>query len=161
MMEAASAESRTAIRELRTMIMEIAPPDLERGGLDGALGRLAAVAQEHGLVARLETKASAESHPVDDIGLVYRTAQESVRNVIKHAQARTVTISMTREDRRLTLVVTDDGRGFSTEDLRRRQQDGHVGLSLLQERVAEAGATIAIISAPGGGTTIRLQLARS
>jgi two-component system NarL family sensor kinase len=92
-MEAASVESRTAIRELRTMIMEIAPPDLHRGGLDGALGRLAAVAQEHGVAARLETKASAESHPADDIGLVYRTAQESVRNVIKHAQARTMTIS--------------------------------------------------------------------
>jgi len=58
-------------------------------------------------------------------------------------------------------VVIDDGRGFSPEDLRRRQQEGHLGLSLLQERVAEAGATISIISAPGGGTSIRLQLARS
>jgi len=143
------------------MIMEIAPPDLDRGGLDGALGRLAAVAQEHGVAARLQTKASAESHPADDIGLVYRTAQESVLNVIKHAQARTVTISLTREDSRLTLVVIDDGRGFSPEDLHSRQQDGHLGLSLLQERVAEAGATITIVSAPGGGTTIRLQLARS
>ena len=112
-------------------------------------------------MARLETKASAESHPADDIGLVYRTAQESVRNAIKHAQARTLTISLTREDRRLTLDVTDDGRGFSPEDLHRRQQDGHVGLSLLQERVAEAGATITITSVPGGGTTVRLQLARS
>jgi hypothetical protein len=65
------------------------------------------------------------------------------------------------EDGRLTLEVVDDGSGFSPEELRRRQQNGHVGLSLLQERVTEAGATMAIISAPGGGTTIRLQFARA
>ncbi len=160
-MQTASAESRTAIRELRTMIMEIAPPDLDRGGLDGALGRLVTVAREHGLVARLETHVSIESHPLDDLALVYRAAQESVRNVIKHARATSVTIRLTRNRGSLTLDVIDDGSGFSSEDLRRRQLNGHVGLSLLQERVAEAGATVAIISAPGNGTTIRLQLAKS
>ena len=160
-MQTASAESRTAIRELRTMIMEIAPPDLDRGGLEGALGRLITVAREHGLVARLETHASIESHPLDDLALVYRAAQESVRNVIKHARATSVTIRLTRDHGDLTLEVIDDGCGFSSEDLRRRQLNGHVGLSLLQERVSEAGATIAIISAPGSGTTIRLQLAKS
>jgi signal transduction histidine kinase len=143
------------------MIMEIAPPDLDRGGLDGALGRLAAVAQEHGLVARVEANTSSVSHPADDLPLIYRTAQESVRNVLKHAGASSVMIRLTREDGRLTLEVVDDGSGFSPEELRRRQQNGHVGLSLLHERVAEAGATMAITSAPGAGTTIRLQLARS
>jgi two-component system NarL family sensor kinase len=160
-MQTASAESRTAIRELRTMIMEIAPPDLDRGGLDGALGRLAAVARDHGLVAKVDPGVSAESHPLDDIALVYRAAQESVRNVIKHARATSVTIHVSREQGRLTLDVIDDGCGFSAEDLTRRQSSGHVGLSLLKERAAEAGATIAIVSAPGRGTTVRLQLAKS
>ena len=160
-MQTASAESRTAIRELRTMIMEIAPPDLDRGGLDGALGRLAAVARDHGLVAKVDPGVSAESHPLDDIALVYRAAQESVRNVIKHARATSVTIHVSREQGRLTLDVIDDGCGFSGEDLTRRQSSGHVGLSLLKERDAEAGATIAIVSAPGRGTTVRLQLAKS
>jgi two-component system NarL family sensor kinase len=159
-METASAESRTAIRELRTMIMEIAPPDLDRG-LDGALARLITVAEERGLGARLDVSSSARSHPHDDTALVYRTAQESVRNVIKHAGANTLTVRLSREQGRLTLDVIDDGCGFSTEDLSRRQQNGHVGLSLLQERVAEAGATISIVSAPGNGTSIRLQLANS
>jgi two-component system, NarL family, sensor kinase len=160
-MQTASQESRTAIRELRTMIMEIAPPDLDRGGLDGALTRLVAVAEEHGLTAKLVGSASADSHPIDDVGLVYRTAQESVRNAVKHARATRVTIRLSRDQGRLTLEVIDDGCGFTTDDLRRRQQNGHVGLSLLQERVAEAGATMAIVSAPGQGTTIRLRLARS
>ena len=160
-MQTASAESRTAIRELRTMIMEIAPPDLDRGGLEGALGRLVTAAREQGLVARLEAHVSIESHPLDDLALVYRAAQESVRNVIKHARASSLTIRVRRDQGSLTLEVMDDGCGFSSEDLRRRQLNGHVGLSLLQERVADAGATIAVISAPGRGTTIRLKLARS
>jgi two-component system, NarL family, sensor kinase len=160
-MQTASDESRTAIRELRTMIMEIAPPDLDRGGLEGALTRLVGVAETHGLAARFEANASAEGRPYEDVGLVYRTAQESVRNVVKHARATTVTLRLSREEGRFTLEVVDDGCGFSPDDLRRRQQHGHVGLSLLQERVAEAGATIAIVSDPGQGTTIRLQLARS
>jgi two-component system, NarL family, sensor kinase len=159
-MQTASAESRTAIRELRTMIMEIAPPDLDRG-LDGALARLITVARENGLAANLDVSSSAQSHPVDDIALVYRTAQESVRNVIKHARATTLTVRLGREEGRLTLEVIDDGCGFSPDDLRRRQQSGHMGISLLQERVAEAGAAITIVSAPGQGTTIRLQLAKS
>jgi len=159
-MQTASAESRTAIRELRTMIMEIAPPDLDRG-LDSALARLISVAEEHGLAARLDAGSSVQGHPLDDVALVYRTAQESVRNVIKHSAAKTLTVRLNREEGRLTLEVIDDGCGFSTEDLRRRQQNGHVGLSLLQERVAEAGAVISIDSAPGRGTTIKLQLAKS
>jgi two-component system, NarL family, sensor kinase len=159
-MQAASSESRTAIRELRTMIMEIAPPDLNRGGLDVALGRLVAVANEQGVAAKLEVSAMADSHPVDDIGLVYRTAQESVRNVLKHAKATSVIIRLSKQQGRLTLEVIDNGCGFTPDDLRRRQQNGHVGLSLLQERVAEAGAVISITSVPGRGTTVRLQLAQ-
>jgi two-component system NarL family sensor kinase len=159
-MQTASAESRTAIRELRTMIMEIAPPDLDRG-IGGAMARLIAVAEENGLAARLDSNPSAQSNPLDDLALVYRTAQESVRNVIKHSGATTLAVRLSRVQGRLTLEVIDDGCGFSTEDLRRRQQNGHVGLSLLQERVAEAGATISIVSAPGEGTRIRLQLAKS
>ena len=80
----------------------------------------------------------------DDIALVYRAAQESVRNVIKHARAHRLTIRLTRAGRGSTLEVTDDGARIQHRGSRRRQQNGHVGLSLLQERVAEAGATIAI-----------------
>lgn len=109
-MQTASAESRTAIRELRTMIMEIAPPDLDRG-LGGALARLVGVAEEHGLAARLEAGGVAERHPADDVALVYRTAQESIRNVIKHAGARTVTIRLSRDLGRLTLEVATTAAG--------------------------------------------------
>jgi two-component system NarL family sensor kinase len=160
-MQTASHESRTAIRELRTMIMEIAPPDLDRGGISAALERLAAVAREHGVTADVDLAISTEGQPLDDVALIYRTAQEAMRNVIKHADAKHVAIRLSRSQGMVTLVITDDGCGFTPEDLKRRRQNGHVGLSLVEERVAEAGATIEIHSAPGHGTAVRLQLPRS
>ena len=160
-MQSASEESRTAIRELRTMIIEIAPPDLDRGGLGPALERLAAMAREHGLVARVDVETSVEGLSVDDAGLVYRTAQEAVRNVVKHALASRLHLRLYRPGGCLTVAIEDDGQGFSPEDLRARQEAGHAGLSLLEKRVVEAGGTIRVDSVPCHGTSIRLQLARA
>jgi two-component system, NarL family, sensor kinase len=160
-MQSASEESRTAIRELRSMIMEIAPPDLDRGGLGPALERLAGVGREHGLLVLVDVDAATRGLSMDDNALIYRTAQESIRNVLKHANASKVLLRLRSVPPGVTLEVIDDGQGFSIADLSRRQQDGHVGLALLEERVAEAGATIAITSAPGSGTSVRLQLARA
>jgi two-component system NarL family sensor kinase len=159
-MQTASEESRTAIRELRTMIMEIAPPDLDRGGLGPALERLADLGREHGLQVIVEVDATARNLPMERTALIYRTAQESIRNVIKHAHATKVLVRVAPSAGGTTLEVVDDGQGFSPDELGRRQQAGHVGLSLLEERVADAGATIAFESAPGRGTSIRLFLAR-
>lgn len=160
-MQSASEESRTAIRELRTMIIEIAPPDLDRGGLAPALDRLATVAREHGLVARVDVETSVDGLSLDDAALVYRTAQEAIRNVVKHANAARVHVRVYRPGGRLTVEIEDDGQGFSPEDLRARQQAGHAGLSLLEKRVVEAGGTIRVDSVPRQGTSIRLQLARA
>lgn len=160
-MQTASEESRTAIRELRTMIMEIAPPDLDRGGLGPALERLAGGGREHGLVVLVEVDAPARGLSMDDNALIYRAAQESIRNVLKHAKASKILVRLRSAPGGVTLEVSDDGLGFSIDDLRRRQQDGHVGLALLEERVADAGATMAINSAPGSGTSIRLHLAHA
>jgi signal transduction histidine kinase len=159
-MQTASEESRTAIRELRTMIMEIAPPDLDRGGLGAALERLATVAREHGLRVVVDVDARARALPMDDTALIYRTAQESMRNVMKHAHASKLLVRLSPTPGGVTLEVIDDGNGFSPDELRRRRQDGHVGLTLLEERVAEGGATLGIQSAPGQGTTVRLRIAR-
>lgn len=157
-MQTASEESRTAIRELRTMIMEIAPPDLDRGGLGAALERLASVAREHGLGVLVDVDGCARTLAMDDMALLYRTAQECMRNVVKHAHASKLLVRLCPTPDGVTLEITDDGQGFSPDELRRRRQDGHVGLKLLEERVAEAGATLGIRSAPGQGTTVRLRI---
>jgi two-component system, NarL family, sensor kinase len=160
-MQTASEESRTAIRELRTMIMEIAPPDLDRGGLGAALERLAAVARENGLEAVVDVDPSARTLWMEDTALIYRTAQEGVRNVVKHSHAGRLWVRLLQVPGAMILEITDDGDGFSPDDLEHRQQAGHMGLSLLQERVAEAGASLTIDSVPGRGTAIRMRVARS
>jgi two-component system NarL family sensor kinase len=160
-MQTASEESRTAIRELRTMIMEIAPPDLDRGGLGAALERLGAVAREAGLEVVVDVDPAARTLSMQETALIYRTAQEGIRNVVKHAHAARLMVRLLPSPGAMNLEVTDDGEGFSPDDLRGRQQSGHVGLSLLQERVAEAGATLAIDSVPGRGTSIHMRLARA
>ena len=99
-MQTASEESRTAIRELRTMIMEIAPPDLDRGGLGAALERLAAVARE----TTGSTSSSTSTRPrrtlsMQDTALIYRTAQEGIRNVVKHAHASRLLVRLAADAR--------------------------------------------------------------
>jgi two-component system, NarL family, sensor kinase len=160
-MQTASEESRTAIRELRTMIMEIAPPDLDRGGLGAALERLGAVARDAGLEVVVDVDPSARTLSMRDTALIYRTAQEGIRNVVKHAHAAKLLVRLVPVAGSMDLEVTDDGAGFSPDELNGRQQSGHVGLSLLQERVAEAGAKLSIDSVPGHGTAIRMRVART
>jgi two-component system NarL family sensor kinase len=160
-MQTASEESRTAIRELRTMIMEIAPPDLDRGGLGAALERLGTVAREAGLEVVVDVDPAARMLSMQETALIYRTAQEAIRNVVKHARAARLMVRLMPSPGAMNLEVTDDGQGFSPDDLRGRQQSGHVGLSLLQERVAEAGATLTIDSVPGRGTSIHMRVARA
>jgi signal transduction histidine kinase len=119
------------------------------------------VARESGLDVVVDVDPSARTLSMQDTALIYRTAQEGIRNVVKHAHAAKLTVRLAAVPGAMDLEVTDDGDGFSPDELKGRQQSGHVGLSLLQERVAEAGAAISIVSAPGKGTTIRLQLAKS
>lgn len=56
------------------------------------------------------------------------------------------------------LVVTDDGRGFAASDRERSAQEGHVGLTLLEGLVAQAGGTLSVRSEPGEGTTVELEV---
>ena len=154
---AASTEARNAIRELRSLMIEIAPPDLERGGLGAALERLLAGARESGVRTQLRLPERLELSP-EATSLLYRVAQESVRNVLKHAGAQTLALTVTRAADAVTLDVVDDGCGFDAEQLRRRRNEGHVGLALLEERVAETGAQLLVDSRPGAGTTVHLRI---
>jgi signal transduction histidine kinase len=89
---------------------------------------------------------------------LYRVVQETLANVARHAHARLVTIRLAWEDSRLVLTAQDDGEGFampSTFD--ELVEHGHFGLVGMQERVNLIGGTWTVESAPGQGTTVRVE----
>jgi signal transduction histidine kinase len=139
---------RQGVRDLRTLLVEIHPPRLETAGLKAALDDLLSPVRAAGIEAELEVE------PTPDDALVYRVVREALRNVVEHAQARHVAVTVTPE----RAIVRDDGRGFDAARRERRREEGHVGLALLEDLVAEAGGTLSVTSAPDEGTTVRLEL---
>jgi signal transduction histidine kinase len=88
--------------------------------------------------------------------LVFRVAQEALRNVVQHSRARHVIIAMRHSDSGTVITIDDDGVGFSPE--KDPIEPGHMGLSLLSDMATAAGGVVFIRSAPGKGTTIRLEV---
>jgi len=109
--------------------------------------------------SRLDVDSSLELAP-DTEALVFRVAQEAIRNAGSHARANQVSLTLAADDGRARLVVEDDGEGFSPDDLERRRAEGHVGLSLLSGLVADAGGTLVVDSEPGQGTRLTAEVPR-
>ncbi|MCA9940777.1 MAG: GAF domain-containing sensor histidine kinase [Anaerolineales bacterium] len=145
-----------AIRDIRNFILDLRPRRFE-GDLGQGLGRLSREFQANTMVPvtlKVPAKTIA-SLPPSVARAMFLTAQEALANIARHARARHVAITVTWEVRRVTLMVTDDGRGFNVKS--RVHATGH-GLSNMRARAEEQGGSFTIDSAPGQGTTICLEL---
>ncbi len=96
--------------------------------------------------------------PTEVERLVFRTAQEAIRNVGAHAAAEHVTIGVAQTNGTVTLRVADDGRGFDEDDVARRRLEGHMGLAMLQDLAEAAGGSLRVTSPPSGGTIVELEV---
>ena len=153
----AAAGTRDSMRQLRSLLVEIHPPNLRASGLEAALADLLAPLQARG--TETELRVDAELRLDEDAErIVYRAAAEALRNVQRHAGAHRVGVSVERDGAGVRLEVTDDGGGFASDARERRREAGHVGLSLLEELAARAGGRLDVRSAPGEGTTFALEL---
>src|SRR5207248_1880761 len=123
----AASDTRQSMRDLRSLIVEIAPPNLHEEGLDSALGELVAPLAAGGVETTIDVDTDAAPSPASKT-LLCRVAQEAVRNVASHAGATRLSLSLVRDDGLARLVVSDDGQGFSPDQLERRREEGHVGL---------------------------------
>jgi len=142
---------RQGVRDMRTLLVEIHPPRLETAGLEPVLDDLLSPLRKAGIETHLSVQ---EGGRADE--LVYRVAREALRNVLAHAHASRVDVTVTPT----TLTVTDDGRGFEASERARRAEEGHVGLSLLTDLVKQSGGELSVRPVTGTGTTVTLELPR-
>lgn len=144
-----------ALAEMRTLLLELRPEALAESRLVDLI---------HQLVETL--KGRSKVHPTTELMAVpltmplpdavketfFRVAQEALNNVVKHARAHNVWVTMYTEANTVRLAIRDDGRGFDIGQSR----PGHVGLAIMRERAAAIGGALVIHSAPGRGTHITL-----
>lgn len=152
----AAGGTRETIRELRSLLVEIHPPNLRAAGLDAALTDAASRLAASGVDVTLD--GVDERLPEDTEVLFYRAASEALRNVERHADASHVRISVTSVDGTARLEVVDDGAGFTPEQRDASRSEGHVGLSLLEELATRAGGRFVVNSRPGDGTSLVLEV---
>jgi signal transduction histidine kinase len=147
-----AAGTRRSLQSLRSLLVDLYPPNLETRGLAAALDDLLAPATALGLETTVEV-ADLDDVAAPTIALVYRVVQEAIRNTLRHADARHLTVRVVRRGGLVVADVRDDGRGFDPGDDARR------GLRLLSELSADAGASLHIESSQGGGTVVVLEVA--
>jgi two-component system, NarL family, sensor histidine kinase DevS len=156
---AAASELRqlvvSTLQDVRRLAVELRPKALDDFGLVSALERLAETFREQtGIQVDLEPRLGEDRLPPDVETTLYRITQEALTNVVKHAQAKRVSIVLTRRNRSISAVIEDDGRGFGMDET------GGNGLGLLgmRERIALLGGRLSIESSPGSGTTLSIEV---
>jgi signal transduction histidine kinase len=141
----------TEVTGLRRMITDLRPAALDAFGIASALEALIQrVTSTSGLDIELDTSLpEAERLPAEVEDTVYRLVQETLTNVVKHAEARRVAIALSAREGTVELEIADDGRGFDPA-----AATGGFGLIGMRERVALAGGTFQLDTAPGAGTRV-------
>jgi len=150
-----AASVRGNIRVLRSLLVDIYPPSLATAGLEQSLRDLADTVRGRGVDVRVELAADLPHQSEAARRLVFRVAQECLRNAATHAAPCAVALSLHADGDRTVLTVADDGPGFDPAVLANRPA-GHVGTQIIADLAEEAGATLMLATGPGAGTAWRL-----
>jgi signal transduction histidine kinase len=143
------------LRDVRRLAVELRPKVLDDFGLVPALERLTQGFAEHtGISVDLEAGALTERPPVEVETAIYRIVQESLTNVVKHAQASSVSVVLTRGDGRIKAVIEDDGTGFAPETI----GEGGIGLVGMRERIELLDGSLTVESSERSGTTVAVEV---
>lgn len=147
--------AQQTLTETRLLIFELRPPSLEKGGLIAALSeRLEAVERRSGFKIHTDFSELGEIPENIEVNL-YRIAQESLNNILKHAQASQVNITLGRERGKVILQISDNGIGFETSTSFERPG---LGLKGIKERAEQNGGHVWFQSVPGDGSSIKVEV---
>lgn len=147
-----------AVRQTRDLTFELSPTTLHTFGLEAAVEELVEQLAAHENL-QYHFEATDEDKPLTEQfrTLLYRAARELLLNIVKHAEARNVSIRIDRQNKSVRMIIEDDGKGFDVSQLQRtaRQQEGF-GLFSIRERLTYVGGKFTIESEPGRGTKVTL-----
>jgi signal transduction histidine kinase len=139
------------LQDVRRLAVELRPKALDDFGLEAALERLTQTYSEQvGIPVDFQAAMGSERLPAEVETALYRIVQESLTNIVKHANADRVSVLLTRKEGKALAVIEDDGRGFDPD----HRRDGHFGIEGMRERVALLDGRLTIETAPGAGTTL-------
>ena len=141
------------VAALRSMLVQIYPPDLEHGGLREAIEEFAQSAREGGLHVDV-TVSSGLVLPREVARLAYAVAREGIRNAVKHSQAERLLVSVEEADGEVFVAVVDDGGGLAEGAGSITSPHGHLGLRLLHDSVKEIGGELTLSSDEAGGARL-------
>jgi signal transduction histidine kinase len=150
--------AQEALGELRGLVFELRPASLEAEGLAATLRKQVDVLERvHARAIEVRIAGSASCAPEAE-GEVLRVAQEALNNALRHAEAERIELRMESRDGRLIVTIADDGIGFDPDDRALRAR--RLGLTSMEERARGLGGTLAVVSRPGEGTTVTLEVPR-
>jgi signal transduction histidine kinase len=159
MLAEALATTRTALREARRAIVALRASPLEDLGLAEAVRELAgSAAARAGLKLDLHVSLSLDGLSTDAEHALYRVAAEALANVVRHAEARRLTVRLEESGPDVNLLVADDGRGFDPVGA---DPQGRFCVDGMRQRARLIGGELRVDSAPGTGTAVRLTVRRS
>jgi len=146
-------QSEAALVELRSLIFGLRPESVAEEGLVAGLRRLTAAV---GARQKLQVEVVAEGEPDIDNSAkeaLYRIAQESLQNIVKHASAHAVRVQLVSEGDKVELVIDDDGIGFDSD----ADHPGHLGISGMKQRAAAHNLELTVHSRTEGGVEVRVR----
>jgi signal transduction histidine kinase len=142
--------TRSALAEMRTLLLELRPSAVTRARLEDLMRQLIEATVSR---VRIPVHFSAEGQRTlpDDVKVaLYRIAQESLNNVVKYARAQQVTVDLRQQPMGVRLSISDDGVGFDPGAV----GPGHMGQRIMRERADAIGARFAVHSEIGHGTVV-------
>ncbi len=156
-MERGAEGVRASMREARSLLVELYPPNLQSAGLANAVTDLGAKVSARGIAVTTEIADDGSLSDVDQ-AVVYRVAQEALRNVVKHSAATHADIRIAVVDGGCELTIADDGVGIDARTTDEGRADGHLGLTVLRDLARDAGASLDIRRGDPRGTVVALRL---
>ncbi|MGD8750967.1 MAG: sensor histidine kinase [Anaerolineales bacterium] len=147
--------AQETLQETRLLIFELRPPILDQVGLAVALkARLEAVEGRSKLKTRIYLEEVSRLPSSVEVNL-YRIAQEALNNVLKHARASQVSVSLSMKGGKVFLEIADDGVGFDPAAL---PSGVRMGLESMRERAAQIKGQVEVLSVPHGGTQVKVEV---